>query len=757
MPSNRSRRDLVLLVIASFVAQLPFLDRGLSFWDEGSILAIADALRHGEHLYADRVTPVAPLTYELMGTLLRIFGPSLWPGRVLQSLVLCGCVALFYAIAAPLTGRRPALAGAIAVFGVKSLGFPLWTIVNYSQLAMLGCLSVLLCAVRFLAVPRTSWLVAAGLGIGLTAVTKQNLGGMIGAVAAAVVALDWLRDPDRRPAELARRALALAAPAAVVVAVTLALFALRGSVGALYERVVLGSLYLAQPYYVPLPDLNFWSLRPAEIAPRVFAYFPSPLFDLVSEGRLDPARWPLFLTIEHAVKLAYYVPLLFFGIGVLSVVRGLRAGEPRAAWGGRLAVLLFAIASYASMLYRADWTHLMNVYPAVLLLATLLLARGSGRAAQRVALGLGSAWTVASVAIFFAVLASQRAPVETPRGRVRGLSGQAAEVEAVLGHQATQPPGTTFLFLRTDPLYYFLADLRIPVPFDLVVPGYLTPEDDAALAGRLGSIDQIFYDPAWIPTMPTPVTEYLPRTAAALANGFRIDRILTANAFVLKPRADALEAVGQDVVDLWLRFAEQPTDENVGEGNPFEPKRDGGYHRASWLMYRVIAAGLSARAPRACLPWVHRPGAGESVSVLPVMNPALWIWAQRKPAAVRVRFEIAANEHSGARVVLYSEERLAVPPALPVLVPLDGFSGRDVELEFCTELVAGPPLGVVVGWAEPRIVRGAGARTALSALSSPSAPRSGWKTTRRGLPSPASPAHGPCAQRTGSVASSGCT
>lgn len=708
MPSDRWGRDLLLVVVASFLAQLPFLDRGLSFWDEGSILAIADGLRQGERLYADRVTPVAPLTYELLGALLRLFGPSLWLGRVLQALVLCGCVALTWAIVARLAGRRPALVGGLAVLGVKPLGFPLWTIVNYSQIAMLWCLAVVLCVVRFLPAQRSSWLVAAGLGVGLAVVTKQNLGAMIGAVAAATVAFDWLRDPPRRPGELARRAAALGAGAGLVVAATLVPYALRGSLGALYERVVLGSLYLAQPYFVPLPDFDLWSLRPAEIGSRVFAYFPSPLFYLLAEGRLDPARSFLFLGLEHLVKLAYYLPVLFFGLGVLSLARGLCSGEPRAAWSARLAVVLFAVASYASMLYRADWTHLMNVYPAVLLLATLLLARGSGRPRSVAAVGCGALWVAASAAMLFVVFESQRSPVETPRGRVLALSSQAEEVRAVLGHLAAQPPGTSFLFLRTDPLYYFLAGLRVPVPFDLVVPGYLTAGDDAALAGSVREIDEILYDPAWIPTMPTPITEYLPRTSAALADGFRIDGILTANAFVLKRRTDA-PADDEDVVDVWERFAEGLPAGRAGAENPFDPARDAGYHRASWLMYRVVAAGLSAHTERACFAWSHRPAAGESVSVLPVMNPALWIWANRKPAAVRVRFEIAARTESGPRLVLYSEPWLAVPPVVAVRAPLDAFAGRKVDLDFCTELVSGPPLGVVAGWAEPRIVRRRGA------------------------------------------------
>jgi hypothetical protein len=70
-----------------------------------------------------------------------------------------------------------------------------------------------------------------------------------------------------------------------------------------------------------------------------------------------------------------------------------------------------------------------------------------------------------------------------------------------------------------------------------------------------------------------------------------------------------------------------------------------------------------------------------------------------------VRYEIAARTGSGRRLVLYSERWPAAPPVTEIRAPLDAFAGQDVALEFCTELVEGPPLGIEAGWAEPRIVR----------------------------------------------------
>jgi 4-amino-4-deoxy-L-arabinose transferase-like glycosyltransferase len=703
---DRRRADPWLLALASLLVQVPFLDRGLSFWDEGSILAIADGLRRGGRLYADHVTPVAPLTYELLAGLLWLFGPSLWPGRILQALVLCACVLVAWAILRSLVGRGAAFAGAFALVALKPLGFPLWTIANYSQIAMLGCLAVVLCLVRFLPAQRSAWLFLAGLGIGMTGITKQNLGAMVGAVVAATVTVDWLRGPERRVGALLRRATLLFVGAALVVGGTALAYALRGTLGDLYERVVRGSLYLTQPYWVPLPGFELWSLRPEEIARRVFSYFPSPLFDLVTEGRLDPGRRLLFLGIEHLVKLAYYLPVLGLLLASVSLARGLRSGELRGPWSQRLAIVVFAAASWSSMLYRADWTHLMNVYPALLLLAALLLARASGRSsgARAAALACVGVWMGAGAAMSAVVFAATPTPVETPRGRIFALPSQAEEVGAVLGDLAGRPPGERVLFLRTDPLYYFLADRPVPVPFDLLVPGYLTPDDDAALAERLREIDRIVYDPAWIPTMPTPIAEYAPRSRAALAGGFEIERILTANAFVLAPRPAALRPVEHGVVDLWERFPEGRAGAPGEAANPFEPRRDGGFHRAHWIAYRVVASALPGRGRPVCFARSHRPAPGESVAARPVMSPALWIWARRKPDALRVRFEIAARTRAGARVTLYDEEWPASPRAEDARASLDGFAEEPVELDFCMELAHGPRLGVVAGWAEPRIV-----------------------------------------------------
>ena len=81
------RAALVALGLLSVGLQLPFLARGISRLDEGSILTIAQALGEGSVLYRDHATFVGPVIYELMALLLE-HGGGLLVGRLLQALVL---------------------------------------------------------------------------------------------------------------------------------------------------------------------------------------------------------------------------------------------------------------------------------------------------------------------------------------------------------------------------------------------------------------------------------------------------------------------------------------------------------------------------------------------------------------------------------------------------------------------------------------------------------------------------------------------
>lgn len=710
----RTTATVAVLALVSLVVQLPFLGRGMSLLDEGSILAIADAMASSEQLYVDRVTPLAPLTYELLAALFRLFGTSLEVARALQALAFSGCVLLTFAILRPLAGPRGALAGAVALLALKPLGFPLWTIVNYSQLAMLFCLAALFSLVLHTERGRRGALLGAGFFVGLTVVTKQNLGALIAAVIALGATADIARrDPRWRPVAETWGSLALGG--AVPVAATALLFAARGNLEALFQRAIVGLTYLADPYFVPLPGLSPWAFDVEALGPRLFAYFPSPLFDLAIEGALDLHTWPFWLLAEIAVKLAFYLPVGIVLAGFAFLGRDLRRGGTPALSIPLLALVLFAALSYASMLYRADWTHLTNIYPAVILLAVALAARGGG--SHPLARGLARAafvlWMLAGAALTFAVLYAYQAPLATPRGQLRALPSQALHGRILLAWLAEQPREPGVAILRTDPLYYFLADRRPPLPFDLLVPGYLTPEDDLRTAERIARLDRVVYNPKQIPTMPMPITEYAPATSAVLARLFRAERPLSGSAIVLaRAAASSSDAV---VRDLWAEV--QRSDEPAPGGGPAH------LHPTSWLFYRVLAASLG-RNGRACATFVHRAQPDHELAFLPMLDPAAW--ALIAPGSLGARFEVSVSRAPGEAQPLYAAQIGTTPPR-EVRIPLGALPDETLELSLCAEPGERFPRGhalVHVAFGEPRIV-------APSAAGAGQAPSAAWAKAKR--------------------------
>ncbi len=690
MPNTRAtdRRVAWLLGVLSILVQIPFLERGVSLMDEGSILTIADGLRQGEVLYRDRVTFMAPLTYELMAFLLTWFGPHVLVGRVAQMFVFTGCVILLHAILRRTSGRRAALVGAILLLALKPLAFPLWTVVNYSQIGMLLCLLTVWTVLRFLHGRGAGWLVATGAAIGLTLVTKQNLGMVIGAVVALSITLDWLYDSRRRLGQLTARAGGLVLGVLPPIIATLLLYLSAGAATALVQRAVLGLPQLALAYSIPPPGLELWAFRAEGVGEQAFRYFPAPLFNLGWQGIVPLFSDPLTLLVELLVKTAYYAPVVLLVARAVSLARALRLGAARDQWSGELLVLAFGAAVYASMLYRADWAHLMNAYPALIVSCVAALAPWASRSlwGKGVAGTLCTLWLLSAVATGVALFMAYGTPVQTARGRLLEAPLQADKVNRVLAYLEQQPDDARILILRGEPFYYFASGRRVPVEFDMLIPVVVTPADDKRVAERLVDIDQIVYNLREYPLIPSPIVEHAPRTASVLANDFRITRELSQAALILKPRSPAFptEAV---VRDLW---------DSLGELDDASDR----FVRESWAMFRVIAVRQDTGGGRICLRVSHAVGANEVISANPVVRQLTW--GAKTISIAKRTFEIDVRDVSGAKHVTRVEDRSAGWPQDPMRVPLAAFQGRLVEIRLCANA---PAKFATVGWAEPRILR----------------------------------------------------
>jgi hypothetical protein len=686
------------------LVQIPFLNLGVSFYDEGHIVSIAEGLQHGEALYRDRVTTIAPLTYELMARLFDLFGTSLLVGRVLQAIVFTVCTVLIHRILRDFVNGPWARLGALAFLALKPLAFPFWTAINYSQIGMLFSLVAVLMVQRYLPSRRPAWLAVAGCAVGLTVLTKQNLGALLGATVAATLIVDARLHRSQGLRVLLRSGGIALAGLILPIGVALLFYCGEGTLGDLIHRAVLGLVHMRQPYLVPFPGLDIWAFKPKELGSLSFAYFPAPVVHLAWQGGLNMYSAPTVIVIEHLIKAIYYLPLALILFG--AVLTWWDRGSCPADRCGWLLILMFAATEYLS-LYRADWTHLMNIFPPLLLACVVVLERWARKTAwaRRAALGLFAIWTTVALSVAGVAFAVYRTPIETARGRILASHAEAEFANAVLAYLEKEAEDEEVVFMRGDPLFYFLTARNIPGRFDLIMPGHIAAGDDEGLAASLAEVDQVIYNPAQLPTVTMPITEYAPRTAALLARGFRVVKIIHPTALALKPiQSGASREV--TVLDFWEDFERiRPLVRVDDQIEPGRPDQEHDLERTSWIMYRVIASAGRPPSWWSCFGVPYRVDGNEEIAALPLSHPREWKPAHRSDK--QIVFEIRARSKSAGSTPLYSEV-LATSPPERIRVSLAAFRGEEIELQFCsgpTSDTKPEDKALPRGWAELRIVR----------------------------------------------------
>lgn len=698
-PQRATFVPVIWLAMILFLLQLPFLSRGVSFYDEGSILAIAEGLSRGDALYRDRVTNMGPLIYELMGAAMRLFGPHIMLGRILQAAIFIGCGVAIFQILRDLVSARAAWLGAFAFMAIKGHAFPFWTLVNYSQLAMLVTLWVIVWLKRFLETERALPLLLAGIGIGTTVMTKQNQAGFLALAAAlAICAHAWQARSGL--ARLTRDGTIGIVGSLIPILPVVVAYAIAGNLDDMIERAVFGLQYMPAHYRVPFPTLASWLLEPDSLGVLMLTYFPPALVHLAWQGDLNiNVESPATVAIlEVVIKSVYYAPLLAFPLALRFALDPRDRHRIRAEAPFWILLAVLSATAYSS-LYRADWTHLMNVYPLMLLFLAAVIARWSetSQVGRGVGLSLFAAWVGTGIFVGWAAIATFDTPIESARGRVLAPKGQAEYAALVLEREA-QMRDRTVMFVRADALFYFLTGRKVPTPIDLMLPGIFLPGDDAVMRESLREVDALFYNPSMLPSIPTPVTEFIPETAAYLARNFRISDVIEAAASVdavshatslLVDRITPAVADSEVVIDVW------------SQSDALEPG-EFAVARGSWLMYRVLIVDVTKRAPARCFSLLHGVDAGQSLSFLSMTPPRAW---RSEPGTDSVAFEVFAAEGSGGRELLYSQTRSTSAIPVQIRLPLDAYAGREISIQFCVRAAdAFSAESTSVGWGEVQIL-----------------------------------------------------
>lgn len=700
-PEPRALGTSAVLFAATCIFQLLFLERGVSLYDEGSIIAIGEELSRGEILYRDRVTFVAPFTYELMGVLYRIFEPHILVGRVFLIFAFASVTVLVHRILLHLVPPAAALAGALAIWPIKPLGFPLWSILNYSQVALLFQVAALWAAVNWFHTQARFWLPATGLLVGMTLTAKQDFGAYVAVAVTAAVVFDWTIRPPRRWTSLVSRLLTLGLAGALPIAAAAMYYAAHGAAGDFLRRTVLDLVGVPGEYGVPFPGFRPWSQRPDDLFMLVFAYFPAVFIEKAWAGELNVYDRSQLLPLEVAIKTAYYLPVLAMaGLGLAAVFgRGLRTAAARSS-----ALLFAAIAIVAYLvIFRADWIHLMNLYSIVVLPVTIALGLWgtAGRRWRRVPVAMvWLAWVGFGATATWAIVGLYSEPVYSLRGRILDVPRKAGDVARVLDYLAEEPAESRVVFLPHNPLFYFLTGRPIPTSHDLAMPGLVADDaDDRRLAAAVATADLVIYNPKIFPTAPAPLYAYAPRTAAVLARRFAAEGEITNTAIALR-RIPGEPPI--DAVDLWS-----------DSGGAVEPVR--GTHiwsdeiaaaappvvRDHWMVYRVVALRLPEPGSEQCFTRRHCVEPGEVLAAMPITHPEGWGMAP----GVSVQFEIRAVA-AGETERLFSDGRITTDVPVPTEVPLDAYAGQCIELQFCATALEDGVVRGVAGWAEPAIRAG---------------------------------------------------
>jgi hypothetical protein len=415
---------------------------------------------------------------------MHLCGEHLSVARALAGMFFCVTLLALYGIALLLLDRRRAALFALSLLSLKFLGWPAFSAYTYWDVSFaLCCLAILL----FLRGPRrepSPQLAAAGLCTGLALLAKQNLGLYLGAACAALIALP-AGAPGDRPLTVRRRAAALACfalGAALPVGAMALHFASHGLLGTMLH----GGFVRPLTGYLPTSGLSFarmlawWqlgSLRGADALP----YLPVDYWELLMRGHLPAATEPwLWLGGELAVRLLYASVPLAFAWALLRAPRRRGAAPPRE----RLpAFALLALAVFASALPRADFVHVISVYPPVLLLL-LALRRASPRSwrmeAVAVALGLAVCGLLAvhhrSHLSYRMVLERATVEVDPSAGWLEAL------VETI---ERELDPGEPLFVLGHEAHLYFLTARFSPWPFSQLYPGQVGGDGGRALAALL--------------------------------------------------------------------------------------------------------------------------------------------------------------------------------------------------------------------------------------------------------------------------------
>ncbi|MGE4609255.1 MAG: glycosyltransferase family 39 protein, partial [Myxococcota bacterium] len=362
-----------LLFIAAAGISLWYASRGFPFQDEGSTLTAASKILDGAVFYRDIDAYPFPGAPYLLALCMSLFGEHLSVARGLAGLLYCASVLALYAASLQLVDRNRAALFGLCLLGFKFVGWPAFSTYNYSDVGFFfACLAISLLVTP---IARASGLrmLLAGFCVAGAVASKQNLGIYLGSAAGALLVADRVVAGGQRANRIDRWKPLLGFALGVMIPLGAAMlyFAAQGLLGSL--------LYsgLIRPFtgYLPTggisfsPMLAWWRLGELHDS-AASNYFVGDYFQLLMLGRLPGPSWygAYWFAGELFSRVVYSaIPAAYLWV-IVRAIAALRRATVSSQDAKVFSVAVLSLAAVLSAFPRADFFHIISVFPALLLL-----------------------------------------------------------------------------------------------------------------------------------------------------------------------------------------------------------------------------------------------------------------------------------------------------------------------------------------------------------------------------------------------------
>ena len=462
---ERSRQEwgiAFLLFAFSVLILWPFQDFTILFFDEGIILEGAQRVLRGQVLYRDFFTFYTPGSYYWTALRFKIFGSTLFAGRVIL-LVYGGIFSVvLYMLARRVCSRGIAV---LTAYLFLVIGLPYRFLVLHNWDSSVLAVLALYAAVRWTESPRPAWGLTTGTLVSLTGFFEQSKGvGLVGGLGLGFFLIVWYGQRDG----LFSRANLVALLA-----------------GMTWPAVIIFVYFAAQNSLYPMLEDWLWPLRNYSLANRIpYAYLPLSFEaweTLYGSGSV--LRRLFFISLTSPFFIVPFLPVLALALLIHVTYRMRRETFSSATNSYYILVCACSIGLVMGTVAtgRPDADHLLYVSPPLLLLVGWVL---EGRLVPSSLLARVQPLLVVFFLITFTTFGmiflvsgplSARQKLQTRRGPIK-LPCCDAVIPYLEGHI---PPGEKIFVYPYQPLYYFLTDTRSPTKFDYLQLGMHTPEQMA--------------------------------------------------------------------------------------------------------------------------------------------------------------------------------------------------------------------------------------------------------------------------------------